>query len=52
MFGALFLSAAFMALDDEDNAAAFAQGGVPEEDSGVDAASLKVVGAGPTWDTL
>ncbi len=52
MFGASFLSGAFMALNDEDDSTVLAQGGVPEEGSSVDAASLKTIGAGGSWDSV
>jgi hypothetical protein len=50
-FGAPFLSGAFMALDDEDNSIALAQGGI-SEGSGIDAASLKKIGQGESFDTV
>jgi len=52
ILGAPFLSGAFMALDDEDDSIALAQGGISEEGSGVDAASLKTIGKGQSFDTV
>jgi hypothetical protein len=52
MFGAPFLSAAVLALDDADGAIALAQGGVSEEGSGVDESALKVIGQGQSWDSV
>ncbi|TVY76159.1 hypothetical protein LSUE1_G003797 [Lachnellula suecica] len=51
-FGAPFSSGVFMALDDEDGSIAFAQGGVSEEGSGIDEASLKTIGKGQSFDTV
>jgi hypothetical protein len=52
IFGAPFLSGAFLAVDDEDGLIALAQGGVCEEGSGLDVDSLRVFEPGETFDTV
>jgi hypothetical protein len=51
-FGAPFLSGAFLAVDDEDGLIALAQGGVSEEESGLDMDSLHVFEAGESFNTI
>lgn len=53
LLGATFLTSAAMVLDDANGGSvAFAQGGVSVAGSGVDAASVKTIGRGQTWDSV
>jgi hypothetical protein len=52
IFGAPFLSGAFLAADDEDGLIALAQGGMGEEESGLDVDSLHIFGTGESFDTI
>ncbi|KAL3425203.1 hypothetical protein PVAG01_04484 [Phlyctema vagabunda] len=50
--GASFATKLFLALDDRDNSVAFAKGGVADLGAGLDPDTLRVIGAGQTFDSV